>query len=268
MKTPKPEVAPESPSRVCICSHISSEHSLFNGIHGAGMCCSDRCDCEQFEDFITVAPESQAMSDKTMISWRCCDCRKFVRAGVLRCLSCSIDHGAIKRYSEIRATAEPVAAPAPAQPAPKDELADCYPLDWPYAILQRTPENINTQFRTVVGVGNSIEAAWENAKANLAAQPVKLYKEKIAMEEPNYLTEGKRELNAMVEVAAQPAIASTEEEIDRAVIEMRNSMKVIDHSKLHTEVRCDVLTKLLYELATFREKAWPAAHPERDGEDR
>jgi hypothetical protein len=34
--------------------------------------------------------------------WRCCDCKKFVHAGVSRCLSCSLDHGAMKRYLDLK----------------------------------------------------------------------------------------------------------------------------------------------------------------------
>jgi NTP pyrophosphatase (non-canonical NTP hydrolase) len=48
-------------------------------------------------------------------------------------------------------------------------IDNCYPMDWPYAVLMRTAENIDTPFRTVVGVGNSRDAAWDDARTNLAA---------------------------------------------------------------------------------------------------
>lgn len=57
-------------------------------------------------------------------NWRCSDCKKFVPLGVVRCLTCSIDHGAMKKYLSDRE-----AESSPPQPvAVQEKCAECgYP---------------------------------------------------------------------------------------------------------------------------------------------
>lgn len=63
---------------------------------------------------------------------------------------------------------------APVRVAERDSIPHpaTYDLDWPYAVLMRTPDNYNNPYRLVVGVGNSIEGARADAERNLESHPI------------------------------------------------------------------------------------------------
>lgn len=41
----------------CECGHEHSQHSLYMGVQGDGMCCADGCDCESFASRLPRVPE-------------------------------------------------------------------------------------------------------------------------------------------------------------------------------------------------------------------